>query len=415
MNFYDIVKKFLKKFLFVTYVNNGKFYLNIKIPVKFNARIIYKYFYASHDIVKNKIVFDNYMGKGFGCNSKYVVQKLIEMYPNKYDIVWVVSKKDNKPEEYPEGVRTVTYGSVQSKMEYATSKIWVSNYHKISYLKKGMYKKKGQYFIQMWHGSLGIKRIENDVPILTNDNSWLNLAKESSNMVDYWISNSKFETAIYKQAFWNVDDVLEYGHPRNDIIFEDNENIKNKVMQYFNIAEKKILFYAPTFREDYRLDCYKIDFEKLIHTLSNKFGGEWVVIVRLHPRVRKYSKEVLGDCENVLDGTYYSDIQELITVADIMITDYSSCIFDFLLTKRPGFIFATDINEFNNERGFYYPLESTPFSIAKNNVELQNNIVNFDNEIYQENLQNFLKEKGCIEDGHASERVAKLIDSLINS
>ena len=134
----------------------------------------------------------------------------------------------------------------------------------------------------------------------------------------------------------------------------------------------------------------------------------------MHPRVRKFSKEVLGGSNNVYDGTYYSDIQELIASSDIMITDYSSCIFDFLLTKRPAFIFATDVEEFNNERGFYYPLEKTPFLIAKNNDELVYNILAFNNEVYKSKVNLFLKDKGCIEDGSASERVAKLINSIID-
>lgn len=414
MIFKDSIKDFLKKFLFVTYVENGKFYLNIKIPIRFDARIIYRLFYASRHIIKNKVVFDNYMGKGYGCNPKYVANKLLELYPNKFDIVWIVSEKDRNDTEYPKGIRIVNYGSIQSKIEYATSKVWISNYHKISYLKKGMYKKKNQVFIQMWHGSLGIKKIENDVPILTTNISWLNLAKMSSQMVDYWISNSNFESNIYKRAFWNVRNILEYGHPRNDILFIDNINVKNKVKKYFNIINKKIVFYAPTFREDYRLECYKINFQLLTETLSNRFGGEWCVIVRLHPRVRKFSKEVLGGSNNVYDGTYYSDIQELIASSDIMITDYSSCIFDFLLTKRPAFIFATDVEEFNNERGFYYPLEKTPFLIAKNNDELVYNILAFNNEVYKSKVNLFLKDKGCIEDGSASERVAKLINSIID-
>lgn len=95
-----------------------------------------------------------------------------------------------------------------------------------------------------------------------------------------------------------------------------------------------------------------------------------------------------------------------------MITDYSSCIFDFMLSRRPGFIFATDIEEFNTERGFYYPLEETPFPIARNNEELMQNIRNFDEAAYHNGVEEFLINKGCIEDGCASERVADKIAEL---
>ena len=80
-----------------------------------------------------------------------------------------------------------------------------------------------------------------------------------------------------------------------------------------------------------------------------------------------------------------------------------------MLSRKPGFIYANDIEKYNNLRGFYYPLESTPFPIATNNEELIKNIKDFDEENYKNKVEIFLKEKGCIEDGHASERVAKYI------
>ena len=94
-------------------------------------------------------------------------------------------------------------------------------------------------------------------------------------------------------------------------------------------------------------------------------------------------------------------------------TDYSSCIFDFMLSRKPAFIFATDIENYNTERGFYYPLESTPFPVATDNIELIENIRNFDYEKYKQEVEIFLQEKGCMEDGHASERVVDLIERII--
>ena len=95
--------------------------------------------------------------------------------------------------------------------------------------------------------------------------------------------------------------------------------------------------------------------------------------------------------------------------ADIGITDYSSWIFDFILTKKPGFIFAPDLQDYNVERGLMYPLESTPFPIARKNNELFSNINAFDNTEYQIKVDEFLQEKGCIEDGNAARRVINLI------
>ena len=402
--------------LLVADCGKGKYNpLYLRFPIRFPATWLYRLFYASQPIVPNKIVFDNYMGKGYGCNPKYVAEKLLEKYPGQFDIVWVLSKSDAKTAVFPEGIRTVLYNTPESRREYATAKVWVSNYHKISYVRKGMYKKPGQYFIQLWHGSLGIKKIENDASVLTQDPHWLRLAQKSSDMVDYWISNSKFESEVYRSAFWNVRTILEYGHPRDDCLVLPTGTSRCLVGEYFELDPgQKICFYAPTFREDYRLDCYQIDFEALKLSLEKRFGGDWVILVRLHPRVRKYSSKIIPDVPYVLDATYYTDIQELVASADCMITDYSSCLFDFVLTHRPGFIFATDIQEYNQERGFYYPLESAPFPIATNNKELLEKLEHFDAAKYQADVQQFLQDRGCIEDGHASERVADLIVKLTN-
>lgn len=419
----DKIRRFFKKFIQVQYDGERVLpYIHIKLPTihfrlpfSFNRKKVYRTWYARKDTVPNKVVFDNYMGKPFGGNCKYVVNKLLQKYPGKLDMVWVVSKNEMNSDSFPEGIRKVKYGTSEARSEYATAKVWVSNYHKVSYARRGMYRKPDQYFIQMWHGSLGIKKIENNVPILTENANWLTLAKESSEMTTHWISNSAFETDVYKQAFWGVENVLEYGHPRNDLLINGDPSVVEKVKEYFGIEDKKIMFYAPTFREDYRLDCYEIDYEKLKAELEAKFGGEWVFIVRLHPRIRKYSKKLLPYVDYIYDGTFYSDIQELILSADSMMTDYSSCIFDFVLTRRPGFIFATDIEEYNTERGFYYPLESTPFPVATNNDVLMDSVRMFDTQKYAEQVEQFLQDKGCTEDGNASERVADLIMELVNS
>ena len=116
----------------------------------------------------------------------------------------------------------------------------------------------------------------------------------------------------------------------------------------------------------------------------------------------------------VINANEIADIQELLLITDAGITDYSSWICDYILTGKPGFIYANDMKKYNNERGFYYPLEETPFPVAENNSQLINNILNFDNEKYQEKVKIFLKDKGCMEDGHAAERVVDLIEELMS-
>ncbi len=413
---WDMIKRFLKERLLLRYRGDGTFYIYVRFPIRINSAIKYRLLYANRPIQPDKIVFDNYMGKGYGGNPKYIAEKILEQYPGRYDLVWLVSEEELEKSDFPEGVRPVIYQSSKAYQEYATAKMWISNYHKIAYIKKGMRKREGQYFVQTWHGSLGIKRIEKDVPFLRENVNWYEMAKLSSSMVDLWISNSRWETEIYKRAFWDVKNVFEAGHPRNDVLYaEASLRATKKVRAYFHLGDERILFYAPTFRADYRLDCYRIDYAAVRAALEDRFGGKWVILVRLHPRVRQYAPMSIPKETFVKDATSYVDIQELVAAADAMLTDYSSCIFDFLLTRRPGFLFAPDEEEYTQERGFYYPLEDTPFPVSHTCGELVRQIGAFDEKRYRQDAEEFLEDKGCIEDGHASERVVQKIVEVMEN
>ena len=137
-------------------------------------------------------------------------------------------------------------------------------------------------------------------------------------------------------------------------------------------------------------------------------------MVRLHNRLRRANLGV-GNAlpDYVSDATSYDDMQDLLLCTDAGVTDYSSWIFDFVLTGRPGFIIQLDAEDFANARGFYYPIETTPFPIAADSREFAENIRKFDEEAYAKDVKRFLKERGCMEDGHAGERIVKHINSLM--
>ena len=370
------------------------------------------------DVQNKKIVFMNYFGKPYGCNPKYIAEEIIKRNLP-LDLIWLCEKIDAKTKkQFPSQIKLVKYKSKQCIKEMASAKFWISNHHFVPLIKIGLRKKEKQYYIQTWHGSLGIKRIEKNVEHLANDIAFMKNSQLNADYTNYWISNSSFETQVYKDAFEPIkdSDIMQIGHPRNDIFFMPDETkkvITAKVHSKLNISpDKKILLYAPSFRDEKRLDCFNINSEKILNTVKTKFGNEWVLAIRMHPRLAKESKKIFKFSKEIINASAYPDIQELLMASEAMITDYSRCIFDFMLSRKPAFIFATDIEKYNTERGFYYPLETTPFPIAKNNEELIENIKNFDYEKYKNEVELFLQEKGCIEDGHASEKIVDLIEKL---
>ena len=356
-------------------VKNTPLTIRILMTKKYNRK------WAGVAINPRKIIFDNYMGSSYGCNGKYITEALLKAYPEA-EIVWTVRDVAIHRDEFPSQVRLVEYLSDEAMFEYATAAIWVCNIHLVPYLFKGLRKKEGQFFIQTWHGSLGIKKIENNSQLIRKAQNWLKMAELSSSYTDFWISNSNFETEVYKSAFWHVHDILEYGHPRNDILFGENKDIKEKVRNKLSIAEgTKTVLYVPTYRES-------------------------------DLKMREKAQKIVPKLTQVVDVSCYPDIQELMVFTDAMITDYSSCIFDFILTYKPGFIYAVNEQGYDSERGLYYPLSATPFSIAHSNTELEQNIRDFNPVEYHDKVVQFLTEKGCIDDGKASERVVQLITKL---
>ena len=368
------------------------------IPVIFYICKIFK-------IKSNKVIFNNYYGSGYGDNLKYICNELLKQ--NKYDIVWVVKNDDIK---VPEGIRTIKIKSIKYIYELATAKVWIDNCRKEYYVRK----RNGQYYIQTWHGSIGYKKVEKSASdVLSKD--YIKCAINDSKMADLFIAANEFSANLYKRDFWYDGEILKCGYPRNDIIVNNDVNVIKNVRNYFKLDDnKKIVLYAPTFRKDMSLDAYNIDYSKLIKTLKDKYNEEYVVLLRLHPNVANKS-DMIKYNKNVLNASNYPDMQELMLAADILITDYSSCIFDFALTLKKAFIYATDIEEYIKDRDFEINYTDTPFSVSQNNKELLENVMNFDEKKYKKDVKAFYEKIGSYENGAASKKVVERIIDVIES
>lgn len=364
-------------------------------------------------IQQNKIVFMTY-NNSFMCNPKYIAE---EIYRQKlpYELVWITNAiNNNSMFEFPSYLKLAQRGTYSAFHELMTAKIWIDN--SFNCIWQPLPKKDGQYYLETWHGSLGLKRVgAGDV----SDKYWVKRASAAKNYTNYCISNSTFETNVFRETYWPETPILNYGHARNDILLctdlERIQEIKAKVYSYFGLNKnEKLLLYAPTFRDSKNFDCYNIDFDRVLAALSKRFGGKWKVLLRHHFHNRKAGRKIKGN-SYILNATNYLDMQELLVACDVGISDYSSWVCDFVLTHKPTFLYTVDLEEYNNERGLYYPLETTPFPIAKNNDELIQEILNFDHERYVQDAKRFLDEKGCIDDGHAAKRIVEKIKEIMAS
>lgn len=359
-------------------------------------------------IVSNRVLFMTFQGS-YTCNPKYICEKICELYPE-IEPIWVRLDNDKV---FPSKYKVVKFGSVEYYDALYTSKVLVDN--AFNFVKRPYKKKKKQFLIQTMHGSLGIKRIDAKSNI---NNSRNQRGYRSAKITDYIISNSLFEDDVYKTSFWPDTPILKLGHARNDLLFKDKlelKDITDRVRCFYKVEEDaKLALYAPTFLRPGTNDIEVIDFERLKISLTSRFGGSWYILNRLHPRDSRNKKNTLQQ-DYILDGNAYEDIQELMVAIDFAITDYSSWIFDYVLMKKPGAIFAPDVDFYSATTGFFYPITSTPFMFAKTNDELMEQIQVFIDGEYIDRVNAFVDQKGCMDDGRASERAAKVIFKLIKN
>lgn len=379
----------------------------MKLLEKINELTITVFFYifAILPIKKNKVVFCNYLGKGYGCNPKYIAEEIMKRNL-KWDLVWLVNDIDA---EFPRGIRLVKYGYLRSIYELSTARVWIDNQRKLPYIKK----RKSQYFIETWHGGGGpIKKIGADNPRNFNDKPYEATSHHMDKITDLMISNSTCCSNIYRSAFLYTGEILESGYPRNDILVNNNHSsYKVKINQYFGLEiNQNTVLYAPTYRRGRGVDKYGLDEVELLNSLKKKFGGSWKLLKRLHPTmVQKASS--LNYNEDIINATVYDDMQELLAGCDILISDYSCTISEFALTGKPVFLFATDINEYSCERDFYIDYNKLPFPIAQNYNKLNDNIINFNQYEYEKNVTQYLRDVGMKETGRAARLI---VDRLMN-
>lgn len=370
--------------------------------------------YADLPIQANKIVLVPTTYK-YNDNLKYIVEE-IRKRKLEYELVWVLRYMNedyfSSIHTFPDFVKVLIFGTEEADRAISEAKLLIYAGERTSDVIRGLTKKQDQIYIQLWHGSFGIKAN----PLFGKVKVWGKLAEKQ---VDFLIANSDFEAKkVYRKWFFlrgrDMNKVKKLGHPRNDILFANNKDIiRKKIYEIFGIPDrKKLLLYAPTWRDDWDTSWLDLDYVNICHSLSHRFGGEWIIAYRAH-FLSALKEQKFNETSCTLNVSDYDDIQELIVASDACISDYSSCICDFMLTRKPIFLYVPDYRRYEKKtRGLLYPLEKTPCPIAKSNVELCKKIENFDITKYRYKLEKFLNWVGCVEDGHAAERVTDLIEQL---
>lgn len=383
-----------------------------KIWIRFRRYLLFCLIKALHvfPIDSKKIIIVSYWGKGYGDNGKAIVNALHSKGCN-YTYYWAISKKTKCI--FPEYVTPVRYLSLPYYYHLATAKIWIDNSRKSVYVTK----RTGQYYIQTWHGDPMLKKIEKDAEgVLSPD--YVAQAKQDSKLADLVLANSDFGINFFKTSFWYTGEVYKSGSPRLDILYTQDSQVRFNIRSKLHIPKtRKILLYAPTFRANHDISCYSLDYFMLYDTLTKIYKCEWTILVRLHPNM--LSEEIaslnLPNYTWLIDVSKYDDMYELLCISNILITDYSSTMFEAASAKIPVFLFATDLPLYMNDRGTYFEYKGLPFPIAETFAELISLIKTFNMEQYLSQTDDFCKSLGVVRTGHSSELVANRIIDVIEN
>ncbi|MBR2179777.1 MAG: CDP-glycerol glycerophosphotransferase family protein [Selenomonadaceae bacterium] len=374
---------------------------------------------SKYQIQDKKVIFFDmgvYLDHG-----KYITEQLLAMNEN-IDIVWFTNDDSIN---IPKKVRSVKVSDWKNFIyEMETAKIWIINVFPIpTYL----IKREDQVCIQIKHwGSITLKKFYlDDIKDLDKKNTKyrsINLLNDDKKIfklngmwTDYIISGSDFDEDSCRKGFNFNNKFIRCGSPRSDILFNPKK-YKEDVYRKLNLKNAEhILLYVPTYRR-YKWENEKnsLNYDILLQSLKQKWKGKWKILLRLHPYDKNNSKKI-EQSDHIIDVSHYDDGQELVAATDVMVSDYSSIMFDPAYVMKPVFLYAPDREIYlKKDRDFLIDYDSLPFPISITNEELSEQILNFDETVYKQKVRSFLNKYGVHEDGHASERAANFILNLLS-
>lgn len=375
-----------------------KLYYVLRQIKYFFLRVFMRLFWVC-PIEKDKIVLCNFNGKGFGDNPKYIAEQLLkEGFLNLY---WIV---EDENVYLPQQIKKLKKNTVSAIYHMATAKIWIDNARK----EANMVKRSGQFYLQTWHGSIALKRIELDAKESLNS-FYVSYAKRDAKYTNMMISNSSFSDRMFSEAFWFNGEVCKVGSPRLDIMFQtDSEKIRK---QLGINSEDYVVLYAPTFRSDWSTDKYLYDMKPIKDAFSKMTNKNVVVLVRVHPNIASIVKYDVED-SFIKNVSGLPDVYEIMRESDALITDYSSLMFEFpVAQKKPVFLYACDVEQY--DRGFYFDINELPFPLSRTEAELASLVSDYSKEVYESDLDAFYKKIDLLEDGKASKRVVEYIRNVL--
>lgn len=381
----------------------------LKKSKRARMKFLYQHFFLQKPMMDNWVILESFFGKSYSDSPKYIYEYLSKNYPGKYRFIWVIDKKGTKiPYEHTK-VKRFSY---RYAYYLARSKYYVFNSRQPEWVRK----REGNVFLQTWHGTPLKKLVFDQDDVSSATPRYKAQVYKQSRAWDYLIAANYFSSEVFKRCFMFNKVMLETGYPRNDILHsKDRDAIAKTIKEKLHIPkDKKTILYAPTWRDDefYGKGEYKFKLQLDLQKMKEELGDEYVILLRTHYFIAD-SLDVTGVEDFAYNLSKYDDISELYLISDILITDYSSVFFDYANLKRPMLFFTYDLEKYRDVlRGFYIDIEEElPGPLLFTTDEIISGIKNIDTITakYSKRYEEFYEKFCGIEDGNASEKVARAV------
>lgn len=390
--------------------------------------IAYRFTCAQHPVNDKTIIFDSFMGRSYSDSPKALYQAMCaDPSYDDFEIIWAFRKPGRYIEE-PElqRARIVKYRSKEYWIAFARAKYWILN----SISPNHVMPREGQKFVQTWHGTplkrLGCDLYESGTKNVkfTPSEVHARYLKEGTK-ISYLLSPSAYASHKLASAFCMdpVQDarrIIEEGYPRNDRLLTFSPEEALAIRDELGVPRgKKTLLYAPTWRDNQHVSGvgYTFDIPVDFDRLRDELGDEFVILFRAHYLVAKnFDFERYADF--VIDVSSAGDINDLYIASDLLVTDYSSVMFDYANLRRPMVFYMYDLEEYAGElRGIYLDLSTLPGPIVKTEPELIDAVraATVPGTALDERYDPFCETYTYLDDGLASERVLRRVIELSDS
>lgn len=350
--------------------------------------------------IEKKVLFSSFLAKKYSDNPRAISEKMHELYPD-YKLVWAINDTE-AAKEAPDYVKVVKTTSLSYYKELASSFCVVNN----EAFTQAFCKRKGQFYIQTWHGDRGIKRILYD----SLDKRGITTDKYIDGAVtDVFVVGSEYAIDRIPISFHYNGEVENSGCPRNDGLVISDPEAEREIRKRIEVSEDaKILLYAPTLRRNKKVVDATVDLKKIMELLRLK-GENWVCLVRAHPK--SLGLNISEDVKDIIDVSKYQDMADLLRISDMLITDYSSSAGDFVLTDKAVILAQFDLEQFKEEgRTFFADIDEIGYIITHSQEELNNVISTYSDEDYKKSCEKVKSFFRVHETGKSSQIICDRID-----